>query len=176
MLPSQQGGHGRMDFEVLLVHTLNGLSFGALLFLVASGFTLIFGLLRIVNLAHGAFYLFGAYIGVLVVIATKSFLLGILAGALVVSAVGLGLERTLLTRVRGKELPEVLLTIGIAFVIADLCLAAFGGDPKSVPVPDMLAGTVQLGSVTYPRYRLFVVLVAVLVAIGIYLVQHHTKI
>jgi len=165
-----------MDTSSLLVHTLNGLSFGALLFLVASGFTLIFGLLRIVNLAHGAFYLVGAYIGLLVVAATGNVLLGILVAALAVSALGLGLERTLLKRARGKELPEVLLTIGIAFVIADLCLAAFGGDPKSVTMPSVLSGAVQFGSVTYPRYRLFVVLVAVLVAIGIYLVQHHTKI
>src|SRR5512145_758230 len=109
-----------MDVGFLLVQALNGLSFGALLFLVASGFTLIFGLLRIVNLAHGAFYLLGAYIGLATLTVTGNFLLGILAGAFTVSVLGLGLERTLLKRVRGQELREVLLTIGITFVIADL--------------------------------------------------------
>ena len=164
-----------MDVGFLLVQALNGLSFGALLFLVASGFTLIFGLLRIVNLAHGAFYLLGAYIGLATLTVTGNFLLGILAGAFTVSVLGLGLERTLLKRVRGQELREVLLTIGITFVIADLCLAAFGGDPKSVQTPGALSGAIEFGSASYPRYRLFVVLVAVLVAVGFYFVQRHTK-
>jgi branched-chain amino acid transport system permease protein len=165
-----------MDVGSILVQSLNGLSFGALLFLVASGFTLVFGLLRIVNLAHGAFYLFGAYIGLPTVGATGNFLLGILVAAFAVSGLGLGLERTLLKRARGQELPEVLLTIGIAFVIADVCLAVFGGDPQSVTTPGALSGAVKLGTVAYPRYRLFVVLVAVLVAVGFYFVQRHTKI
>jgi len=165
-----------MDFEVLLVHSLNGLSYGALLFLVASGFTLIFGLLRIVNLAHGAFYLLGAYLGLATVAATGNFLFGVLVAAFVVSGLGLSLERSLLKRVRGKELPEVLLTIGIAFVIADLCLAIFGGDPQSMVTPSALSGAVGLGSLTYPRYRLGLVLVAVLIAVALYLLQRHTKI
>lgn len=165
-----------MNIEVFLVHSLNGLSFGALLFLVASGFTLIFGLLRIVNLAHGAFYLLGAYLGLTTIAETGNYVLGVLVAALAVSALGLGVERTLLKRARGQELPEVLLTIGIAFVIADLCLAVFGGNPQSVTNPDVLSGAVQLGPLTYPRYRLFVVLMAVLIAVLLYFVQQHTKI
>jgi branched-chain amino acid transport system permease protein len=165
-----------MDLRIFLIQSLNGLSFGALLFLVASGFTLIFGLLRVVNLAHGAFYLLGAYIGIATVAATGSFVLGLVAAALSVCVLGLGMERTLLRRVRGRELPEVLLTIGIAFVIADLCLAFFGGNPKTVPVPAALSGAVTLGDLTYPRYRLFVVVVAAVVAVGFYFLQRHTKI
>lgn len=165
-----------MNIEVFLVHSLNGLSFGALLFLVASGFTLIFGLLRIVNLAHGAFYLLGAYLGLTTIAETGNYVLGVLVAALAVSALGLGVERTLLKRARGQELPEVLLTIGIAFVIADLCLAVFGGNPQSVTNPDVLSGAVQLGPLTYPRYRLFVVLMAVLIAVLLYFMQQHTKI
>ncbi|MFS8498713.1 MAG: branched-chain amino acid ABC transporter permease [Micromonosporaceae bacterium] len=165
-----------MDIEVLLVHSLNGLSYGALLFLVASGFTLIFGLLRIVNLAHGAFYLLGAYLGLATLAATGNFLFALFVAASVVGGLGLSLERSLLKRVRGKELPEVLLTIGIAFVIADLCLAIFSGDPQSMAMPAALSGTADLGSVTYPRYRLVLVLIAALLAIALYLLQRHTKI
>ncbi|HEY9522871.1 MAG TPA: branched-chain amino acid ABC transporter permease [Thermopolyspora sp.] len=165
-----------MDVGFLVVQGLNGLSFGALLFLVASGFTLIFGLLRIVNLAHGGFYLLGAYIGLVTVAATGNFLVGIVAAALAVALLGLGIERTLLRRARGQELPEVLLTIGITFVIADLCLAFFGGDPRSVETPKALSGTVMLGSLSYPRYRVFIIGVAVLIALALFLVQRHTRI
>src|SRR5690625_269893 len=110
---------------MFLVQTMNGLSFGGLLFLVASGFTLVFGLLHIVNLAHGAFYLIGAYLGIVIVATSGSFVLGLIGATIAVAILGLGMDRLLLRQVRGKELPEVLLTIGIALVIADLCLAIF---------------------------------------------------
>ena len=136
-----------MPPEVLLLHTLNGLSFGALLFLVASGFTLVFGLMRIVNLAHGSFYLLGGYVGVVVMAQTDSFVLALAAGALAAALAGLVSERLLLRGVRGKELPEVLLTVGIAFVVADLSLAVFGGNPKSLDPPDVLSGSVRFGDI-----------------------------
>lgn len=164
-----------MGSSFVLIQVLNGLSFGALLFLVASGFTLVFGLMRIVNLAHGAFYLLGAYVGVVVAQRTGSFALAIGAGALAVAVLGLGAERILLRRLRGQELPEVLLTIGIAFVIADVCLALFGGEPQSVPASEILQGGVALGPVTYPRYRLFIVAVALLIGIAFYVIQRHTR-
>ena len=164
-----------MPPEVLLLHTLNGLSFGALLFLVASGFTLVFGLMRIVNLAHGSFYLLGGYVGVVVMAQTDSFVLALAAGALAAALAGLVSERLLLRGVRGKELPEVLLTVGIAFVVADLSLAVFGGNPKSLDPPDALSGSVRLGDITYPLYRLTVIAVAILVGVGLYLVQYRSR-
>jgi branched-chain amino acid transport system permease protein len=115
-----------MSLDELALQALNGLSFGALLFLLASGFTLVFGLMKIVNLAHGAFYLVGGYVGIATFTATRSFLAAILAGAATAAVFGLASERLLLRRVRGQELPEVLLTVGIALVIADGCLAVFG--------------------------------------------------
>jgi branched-chain amino acid transport system permease protein len=164
-----------MSFDELLLQALNGLSFGALLFVLASGFTLVFGLMHIVNLAHGAFYLVGGYLGVVAYTATGSFPAAVLAGAATAAVIGLASERLLLRRVRGRELPEVLLTVGIALVVADACLAAFGGNPRSIPVPAALSGSVRLGGLTYPAYRLFVLGLAVAVGALLYVVQHRTR-
>jgi branched-chain amino acid transport system permease protein len=131
--------------------------------------------MRIVNLSHGAFYLLGAYVGLVVAQRTGSFLLAIAAGGLVVAAMGLGVERVLLRRLRGQELPEVLLTIGIAFVIADVCLALFGGEPQTVPAPGTLQGGMAIGSLVYPKYRLFLMAVALVVGLGLFVVQRYTK-
>jgi branched-chain amino acid transport system permease protein len=164
-----------MSLDELALQALNGLSFGALLFLLASGFTLVFGLMKIVNLAHGAFYLAGGYVGIAAWGATRSFLVAVVAGAAVAALFGLASERLLLRRVRGQELPEVLLTVGIALIIADACLAVFGGNPRSIPIPGPLAGSVRLGSYAYPAYRLFVIALALAVGAALYLVQHRTR-
>lgn len=165
-----------MSLELLALQALNGLTFGALLFLVASGFTLIFGLLRIVNLAHGGLYLLGGFVGVSVFTATHDLLLAMAAGAAVAALVGLGVERLLLLRVRGQELPEVLITVGIAFVIADVSLAIFGGNPRSIQPPPPFTGAVSIGPIAYPAYRLFVLGLAVVVGIGLYVIQRYTRI
>lgn len=165
-----------MSAQVFVVQLLNGLSFGALLFFLASGFTLIFGLMKIVNLAHGAFYLLGGYVGLTVITATGSFWAGLLTGVVAIGLVGLATERILLRPIRGLELPEVLLTIGLAFVISDLSLAAFGGNPRSVPVPDWLEGGMSLAGFFYPRYRLFVIVLALVVGAGLWLLQSRTRI
>jgi branched-chain amino acid transport system permease protein len=164
-----------MPVDELLLQALNGLSFGALLFLLASGFTLVFGLMKIVNLAHGAFYLVGGYIGIATFTAARSFLVAVLAGVATAAVFGLASERLLLRRVRGKELPEVLLTVGIALVIADGCLAVFGGNPRSIPIPTVLSESVRLGGFTYPTYRLFVIALATAVGVLLYVVQHRTR-
>ena len=101
---------------------LNGLTFAALLFIVASGFTLIFGLLRIVNLAHGALYLLGGYIGYAVAVRTGSYALGGVTAMALVAVIGLALDEGLLRFVRGNELRQVLLTLGVAFVLNDMGL------------------------------------------------------
>lgn len=165
-----------MSVELLLLQALNGLTFGALLFLVASGFTLVFGLMRIVNLAHGALYLLGGYVGIAVFAAADDLLLAMLAGAVAAATVGLLSERLLLVRVRGQELPEVLITVGIALVIADASLAVFGGNPRSIQPPPPLTGSVALGAIAYPTYRLVVVVVAVAVGAGLWFLQQRTRI
>lgn len=165
-----------MDATFFLQQTLNGLSFGALLFLVASGFTLVFGLMRISNLAHGGFYLVGAYVAVTTVAVTQNFWFGVIAGTLAAAVVGFGVERGLLRRVRNQEMPEVLVTVGVLFIIADLMLAFFGGDPKSVGMAGAPSGTITIGEFVYPIYRLFIILITVIIGIGLYLMQRYTTV
>lgn len=140
----------------LVTQVINGLTTGALLFLVATGFTLTFGLLRIVNLAHGALYLLGGYIGLSVLRATDSFTLGVLAGGVAIGLVGLASERWLLRRLQHNELAQILLTIGLAYAIGDLCLAIWGGMPMRISPPEVFSGSTNLvGDFFYPTYRLF---------------------
>jgi branched-chain amino acid transport system permease protein len=128
---------------MIVLQILNGLTFAALLFVVASGFTLIFGLLRVVNLAHGALYLLGGYIGFTVAMRTGSFVLGGAAAIAAAAAAGLILSEGLLRFVEGHDLRQVLLTLGVAFVLNDMALVLWGGDTFTVPVPDVLRGVLS---------------------------------
>jgi branched-chain amino acid transport system permease protein len=157
------------------IQLLNGLTFAALLFLVAAGFTLIFGLMRIVNLAHGAFYLLGGYVALTAINRSGSFLLGIVIAAVAVAIAGFLVDRLLLRFVGGFELRQVLLTLGVALAINDLALVIWGGDTFSVPVPEWLNGPLRIGDFAYPRYRLFVLGVGIAVFIGLWLLIHRTR-
>lgn len=158
-----------------LFSILNGLTYAALLFLVAAGFTLIFGLLRIVNLAHGALYLVGGYAGYTVARFSGSFALGLVGAVVTSAAIGLLLDRGLLRFVSGFELRQVLLTLGAALVIDDMCLVVWGGDTFTVPIPPALNGAVQFAGVYYPRYRLFVLALGIVVFIGLWLLMQRTR-
>jgi branched-chain amino acid transport system permease protein len=158
-----------------LFQLLNGLTLAALLFIVASGFTLIFGLLRIVNLAHGALYLFGGYIGYTVATLSGNFVLGILGAMAAVAVMGVVLDVGLLRFVSGFELREVLLTLGVAFVLNDLALVIWGGDTFTVPVPEALRGALHVGSLFYPKYRLFVLALGIVVFVALWLLMHRTR-
>lgn len=164
-----------MTLQFWFFQLLNGLTFGALLFLVASGFTLIFGMMRIVNLTHGVLYLLGGYLGLSVIRASDSFLLGLALAVLGIGLLGVGLDRALIRRMRGNVLGEVLLTIGVAFILADLALVVWGGDPQAVPGPEFLTGALDLGIMSYPTFRLFVLLVGLLVAAGLWVLLYRTK-
>jgi branched-chain amino acid transport system permease protein len=165
-----------MNATSFLVQLINGVTFAALLFLVSSGFTLIFGLMRIANLAHGSFYLIGGYIGYSVSMRTGNFLLAIIVAALAVGILGLLIERVILRLVRNQALPEVLITVGIGFILADLSLIIWGGNALSVPMPLFLQGSVLLGSITYPRFRLFVLVLGILIAILLWLFTEYTRV
>jgi branched-chain amino acid transport system permease protein len=154
---------------------LNGLTFAALLFVVASGFTLIFGLLRIVNLAHGALYLFGGHIGYTVAVKTGSFALGGVGAMAAIAAVGFVLDQGLLRFVRGHDLRQVLLTLGFAFVLNDLALVIWGGDSFTVPVAEALRGGTRVLGVFYPIYRLFVLATGIVVFVSLWLLLNHTR-
>jgi branched-chain amino acid transport system permease protein len=155
---------------------LNGLTFAALLFLVSSGFTLIFGLMRIVNLAQGSLYLLGGYVGLSVVRGTGSFWLALPAAAVAMGALGLLVERGLLRTVRGRPMSEILLTVGLSFIAADLALAVWGGDPVTIDVPGGLDRRTALLGVTYPVYRLFVIALGLAIAAGLWLLLERTRI
>ena len=154
---------------------LNGLTFAALLFVVASGFTLIFGLLRIVNLAHGALYLCGGYVGYYVASRTGSFVLGGIGAMAAVAAIGFALEQGLLRFVRGHELRQVLLTLGVAFVLNDLMLVIWGGDSFTVPIPQILRGGLRVFGVFYPTYRLLVLATGIVLFAALWLLLNHTR-
>jgi branched-chain amino acid transport system permease protein len=153
----------------------NGLTFAALLFVVASGFTLIFGLLRIVNLAHGALYLFGGYIGFAVATKTGSFVLGGVGAMAAIAAIGFVLDQGLLRFVRGNDLRQVLLTLGFAFVLNDLALVVWGGDSFTVPIPQVLRGGMRVFGVFYPTYRLFVLVTGIIVFAALWVLLNHTR-
>ncbi|HLI26671.1 MAG TPA: branched-chain amino acid ABC transporter permease [Chloroflexota bacterium] len=164
-----------MTADTFALHFLNGVTFGALLFLLASGFTLIFGLMRITNLCHGGLYLVGGYIGFSLLVFTGNFWLALVGAGLAIAALGLVVERTLLRQVRGQTDPEVLLTLGLAFVLGDLALAIWGGDPLTIRTPGVLRESVSLFGLTYPVFRLFVVLVGVGIAAVLWYLMHHTR-
>jgi branched-chain amino acid transport system permease protein len=162
--------------EFWIAQSFNGLSYGALLFLLASGLSLIFGVMRIVNLAHGSYFMLGGYVGLTVALRTRSFGLACLAGAVALALVGMGMERFFLRRLRNQVLGQVLMTIGFALIFQDLALLIWGGDPYTVPVPAMLSGTLRFAGVVFPVFRIFIVVVAVLVGAVLWLVMDRTRI
>ena len=165
-----------MSLHEFWLQLLNGITFGALLFLVSSGFTLIFGLMRVVNLAQGSLYLLGGYIGLSVVRATGSYWLALLGGAVAIAVLGLAIERGLLRRVRGKTMSEILLTVGLSFIAADLALAIWGGDPITLSLPAGIDSKTTLLGVTYPVFRLVVLGLGIIVAVGLWALLEHTRI
>jgi branched-chain amino acid transport system permease protein len=161
--------------SMTVFQALNGATFAALLFIVASGFTLIFGLMRIVNLAHGALYLVGGYIGLVIASRSGSFLLALAAAAIAIAGIGLLTYTLLLRFVRGNVLRQVLLTLGLALVLDDLALVIWGGDAFTVQVPEVLRGPLRIGALAYPKYRLFLLLFSVLVFIALTLLLRRTR-
>ncbi len=160
--------------EFLLVQTLNGLSFGALLFLLASGLSLIYGVMKIVNIAHGSYFMLGAYVGLSVILRTKSFVLGAFAGGLVVGIVGMIMERGFLRKFPLQPLPQMMITLGFALLFRDLALLIWGGDPYTLPCPEFLKGSTQIYKVVFPIYRLFVIGVAAAVAVCLWVFNERT--
>jgi branched-chain amino acid transport system permease protein len=155
---------------------LNGLSEAAVFFLLASGLTLVFGLMRIVNMAHGAFYIVGAYVGIVVSALTGNLLVALVAAAATVAVLALVVELGLLRWVRGQELPELLLTIGVAFVVADVCLWIFGGNPENLSARAMPSGGFPIGTASFPWFKVLVMGVAVVIGVALAIVQNKTRI
>jgi branched-chain amino acid transport system permease protein len=167
------------DVTDFLTVCLNGVTLAALYFIVASGFTLIFGLLRTTNMAHGSLYVLGAYVGVSVVSMTDNWWIGLLAGFVAVALVGIVIHMGLLARMAGQDLRQALLTIGIAIIIVDLVLAHYGGIAYQIPPPPFVAGSVPIPWVVggaYSAYRLFMIVIAVAVGGLLWLILNRTRI
>ena len=158
-----------------IIQTLNSLALGGLLFLLSSGFSLIFGLMRIANLTHGALFMLGAYVGVSVLKFAPNLWLAALLAGLVVALFGGLLERFILRALAGNALGQVLVTLGFAFIIADFCLIVWGGDPIPVPTPESLRKPLIIAGVAFPSYRLAVIGIAVVTAIALYLLMERTR-
>jgi branched-chain amino acid transport system permease protein len=163
-----------MDAITFAVQLLNGLQYGLVLFLVASGLTLVFGILGVINLAHGAFYMLGAYLAWFIASYTGNFALAII-GALVISFIlGIALEEVFVKRMIGRDhLAQVLLSFGLILVIDEVRQILFGKDVHSVAPPEWLKGSIQLTEVlSYPIYRLALCVICLMIAGAIfYLIQ-----
>src|SRR5947209_8829102 len=167
---------------------LNGVTLAGLYFLVASGFTLVFGLMRNVNLAHGSLYLLGAYIGYDVIQWTDNWFLGVIAGTLALGLVGALLQIFVFQRLAGDELRQTLVTIGISIVAADLMLAIWGGKTYQFTIPEALDGAVatpiitaikangQIVTMRYPFYRVVVLAASVAIGVGLWLALNKSKV
>jgi branched-chain amino acid transport system permease protein len=201
-----------MQWQFWIIQALNSVAFGGLLFLLSSGFSLIFGLMRIPNLAHGAFFMLGAYVGYSLLARGVNFWAAALLAGLAVGMIGVVIERLIInpggftpapatrqpaplrrilaanpvvTGIRrllgraqglaGNEQGQVLVTLGISFIIADVCLLAWTGDPMPLPAPQALRPPLRLMGFAFPTYRLVVLAVALVAAILLYLLMERTR-
>lgn len=167
-----------MDFVTFGVQLLNAVQYGMVLFLVASGLTLVFGILGVINLAHGAFYMLGAYLAYWIAAYTGSFWLALVGGVIIAFVVGWLLEIVFVRRLYGRDhLAQVLLSFGLILMVDEIRLILFGKDVHSVAPPAFLAGSIQLtDNMSYPVYRLAICVFCLAVAAAIFLVITRTKI
>lgn len=165
------------SFSVYATQGLHGLVYGMLLFLVASGLTLVFGMMGILNIAHAAFYMLGAYVAYTTVQATGSFWLSLLVAPVVIGLLGAAVERWLLRRTHAfGHAYELLLTFGLFFMISEGVRWLWGSNPLQVPIPVGLTGSVPFAGSQYPLYRLFILAASSVICVGMALVLLRTRI
>ncbi len=161
-----------VSVTLLIEQLINGLQLGTMLFLMASGLTLVFGVMGLINLAHGSFYMVGAYATAVVTAATGSFLVGLAAGMIAAAAVGALVELIVIRRLYHRpHLDQVLATFALILVFSEGTRWLFGSSPLWLNPPPLLSGSVTLpGGLRYPLYRLMIIAVGIAVAVGLYLV------
>lgn len=165
------------DSTLFLKTLLNGLTLASLYFIVASGFTLVFGLMRNVNLAHGSLFLIGAYMGWIVGEYSGSWLLAVLTGFVVSAVLGVLIQIVVFRRMQGEDLRQTLVTIGLSIVLADLMLWYFGGEIYTFDPPAWIYGTTTLPLVEkFPTYRLVVLCVSVVIGLGLWGLLTRTRV
>jgi branched-chain amino acid transport system permease protein len=164
-----------VDARFWLLQTFNGLSYGALLFLLGSGLSLIFGVMRIVNLAHGAYFLLGGYVALSVIWSTGSWALALPVAALAVAVVGLLMERIFLRPLGFDPLRQVLLTVGFAFLFQQGALDIWGGDNMDITPPAALTRSIVVAGLYLPVYRIFMIGLAAVIGVALWLVMEKTR-
>jgi branched-chain amino acid transport system permease protein len=164
-----------VNLEFWLIQIFNGVSYGALLFLLASGLTLIFGVMRIVNLAHGSYFLLGGYVALSVIWGTGSWLLALPAAALAIAVVGLLMERVFLRPLGFDPLRQVLLTVGFAFLFQQAALDIWGGDNLIIQPPPALRSSLVLGALHLPVYRIFMIALACAIGLALWYAMERTR-
>lgn len=166
-----------MTFSLVLGQALNGLQFGLLLFLMAAGLTLVFGIMSFVNLAHGSLYMFGAYFAAAIATHSGSFVLAVILAALLMFVLGLVLDAGGLQALhRRSHLDQVLATFGLVLFANELVRVVWGNAPIYMDAPDALAGAIDLFGMSYPSYRFAIIVVGLAVALGLYLLIERTRI
>jgi branched-chain amino acid transport system permease protein len=164
-----------MGLHFWVIQAFNGISYGALLFLVGSGLSLIFGVMRIVNLSHGAYFLWGGYIALSVIWGTDSWVLSIPVAALAVALIGLVMERVFLRPLGFDPLRQVLLTVGFAYLFQQGALDIWGGNNMDINPPAVLSHSIVLGSFYFPAYRIFMIALALTIGVGLWLAMEKTR-
>ncbi|NNV08143.1 branched-chain amino acid ABC transporter permease [Geobacillus sp. C56-T2] len=162
--------------SAILAQLLTGVAYGMLYFMIAAGLTIILGVMNVVNLAHGTLFMLGAYIAFTFINDELSFWISLLLAVFLTAVLGLVLEKWLIKPVYGKELEQVLLTFGLSFIIADAVEWIWGTEMHTLPTPDLLSGSLSIGSTEFPVYRLFVVLVGCLLAWLLWYLETKTRI
>ena len=162
-----------MDFWVTII--VMGLSFSVLLFMLSSGLSLVFGLMNILNLAHGGYYLIGSFVGISIYKWTGNFLLSILAGGAVAGIIGAGMERGFLRYLPGQLLDQVILTMGFLFIITNLAKWIWGPIPQMAPPPSLVAGSLRIGAYSIYLYHLVVIFAGLIIAIVLWCFQEKTR-
>lgn len=158
-----------------LVLAVNSVTLGGLLFLLSAGFSLIFGLMRIPNLTHGSFFMLGGYFAASLIEWGLGFWPAAVLSGLLVAALGGVVERLILRRLAGAELAQVLVTLGLSFMIADVCLKVWTGDPIRIDTPRALQGATSLGGFAFPTYRLAISFIAVAFAVALWALLDRTR-
>ncbi len=163
--------------KLFFLTIMNGLTLAALYFIVASGFTLVFGLMRNVNLAHGSLYLLGAYIGFTVQEFTGSWVLATGAGFFSMAILGLLMQVCIFRHMEGEDLRQTLVSIGISIILADVMLAIWGGETYQFEIPDILYGIIRLPVIkAYTTYRLFILAMAVIIGLSLWFFLNRTQV
>jgi branched-chain amino acid transport system permease protein len=158
-----------------LLLAVNSVTLGGLLFLLSAGFSLIFGLMKIPNLTHGSFFMLGAYLSTSLIARGFDFWSAAILSGLAVAVFGGLIERLILRRLPGAELAQVLVTLGLSFMVADVCLLVWTGDPIRIATPPALRGVTSIAGVGFPTYRLAISVIAVIFAAALWALLERTR-